>query len=130
MLCVMRQKMKPVSGDREYFTPLWDKFDGELFQDLVCDLLSAEGYFVEASGVGPDGGIDAFARQDIIFGYNNPEPFLWAVACKFRSDAGKTIHPQDIGTVLNVIHNERFKSKSVGGYFLATNVRLSTNLMS
>ena len=47
---------------------VWDEFDGEVFQDLVCDLLSAEDYLVEPSGVGPDGGIDAFAQQQIIFG--------------------------------------------------------------
>ena len=52
-------------NELENFRPLWDEFDGELFQDLVCDLLTEEGYLVEPSGIGPDGGIDIFAPEGI-----------------------------------------------------------------
>jgi len=117
-------------NESEYFRPLWDEFDGEVFQDLVCDLLSAEDYLVEPSGVGPDGGIDAFAQQQIIFGYNNPEPFTWAVQCKFTSNLKKSISPSEVGPILNLVNDERFKSKNISGYFLVTNGRLSTNMMS
>lgn len=119
-----------MKNESEYYRPLWNEFDGELFQDLVCDLLAAEDYLVEASGVGPDGGIDAFAQQNIIFGYNNPEPFTWAVQCKFTSQLTKSISPSEVGPILNIVNDERFKTKNISGYFLATNGRLSTNMMS
>jgi len=116
--------------DQEYFRPLWDGFDGELFQDLVCDLLIAEGYKVEPSGVGPDGAVDAFAKQSIVFGYNHPEDFVWAVQCKYTSKLGKAISPSDVGSIHNSLNNERFEAKNIQGFFLATNGRLSTNMMS
>lgn len=120
-----------MSGEeQDFFKPLWDHFDGELFRDLICDLLAAEGYLVEPSGVGPDGGIDAFAQEQIRFGYNNPEPFVWAVQCKFSSNVKKTISPSEVGPIFHIVNDERFKSKRISGYFLATNVRLSTNMMS
>ncbi len=109
--------------------PPWSRFDGELFQDLVVDLLNREGFYVEPSGVGPDGGIDAFAEQRIQFGYNS-ESFVWAVQCKFKSRDGASISPSAVGEILNVVADERFKSRQISGYFLVTNARLSTNMMS
>lgn len=119
-------------GDKDgiFFPPNWNDFDGELFQDLIVDLLTAEGYEVERSGVGTDGGVDAFATQLIRFGYNNPERFVWAVQCKFSSNVDKSISPSAIGEVGNVVFDERFEAKNIAGYFLATNARLSTNTMS
>lgn len=114
----------------DFFIPIWDDFDGELFQELVVDLLKAEGFEVEYSGVGPDGGIDVFADQKIRFGYNNPEPFVWAVQCKFISNPNKSISPSAVGEILNVVSDERFKEKKISGYFLVTNCRFSTNMMS
>src|SRR5438105_2608955 len=115
------------SGSIRFNRPIWTNFDGNLFEELVCDLLAAEGYEVELSGIGPDGGVDAFAAQQITFGYNNPERFVWAVQCKFTGDPNRAIGPSDIGSVLNIVSNERFASKAISGYFLATNGRLSAN---
>jgi len=110
-------------------SPIWEHFNGELFQDLISDLLAAENFLVEPSGVGPDGGVDIIATEKIRFGYNPPEPFVWAVQCKFSSKS-QSITPGKIGEILNVVADERFKDKKLSGYLLATNVRLSTNLMS
>lgn len=118
-----------MEDDQRFFRPIWDDFDGELFQDLVVDLLTAEDYRVEASGVGPDGGVDAFATEQIRCGFNNPEPFTWAVQCKFTS-AERAISPRDVGEILNVVSDERFVDKKIAGYLLATNGRLSTNMMT
>jgi hypothetical protein len=120
----------PGEKDGIFYPPNWNDFDGELFQDLIVDLLTAEGYEVEPSGVGTDGGVDAFATQLIRFGYNNPERFVWAVQCKFSSDPKKSISPSAIGEVSNVVFDERFEAKNIAGYFLATNARLSINTMS
>lgn len=118
-----------MDDEQHFFRPIWDDFDGELFQDLIVDLLAAEQYQVDPSGVGPDGGVDAFATEHIRFGYNNPEPFVWAVQCKFISGS-RAISPGDVGEILNVISDERFKNRQISGFFLATNGRLSTNMMS
>src|SRR3989442_9343048 len=106
-----------MSDQPEYFRPLWDAFDGELFQDLVCDLLRAEGYYVEPSGVGPDGGVDAFAGQDIVYGYNNPERLTWAVQCKFRSDPTRALAPADVPGVLESVRGGPFPSRQLSGVF-------------
>lgn len=123
-------KYEAVQMTERYHRTDWEGFDGELFQDLVVDLLKAEGYKVEPSGVGPDKGVDIFAEQSITFGYNDPEPFVWAVQCKFKSDPKKSVSPGDVGSISDVLMDETFASKSLGGYFLATNGRLSTGTMS
>lgn len=114
---------------RDFHRPIWDDFDGTLFEELARDLLTAEGFEVEPSGVGPDGGVDAFAMQRIVFGYNNPDPFVWAVQCKFTSNPKRTIKPSDLGPILNIVSDERFSAKNISGYFLITNGRLSTNMV-
>lgn len=114
---------------KEFYRPIWDDFDGDLFEELVGDLLVAEGFEVERAGIGPDGGIDAFVTEHIKLGYNNPEPFVWAVQCKFTANPKRAISPSDIGSISDTVKDQRFREKNIAGYFLATNGRLSTNLV-
>ncbi len=117
------------SGEFKFTSPIWADFDGESFQDLIVELLTAEGFIVEPSGVGPDGGVDIFATEVIHFGINNQESFVWAVQCKFTSKS-RAISPKYIGEILNTVSDERFRERKITGYILATNGRLSANMMS
>jgi hypothetical protein len=107
----------------------WSQFDGLMFEELVSDLLRAEGFGVEPSGVGPDGGVDIVAAQQIRYGYNEPVPFTWAVQCKFSANPRKAISPHQVGEIYDILQDERFRAKNLQGFFLTTNVRLSINLV-
>lgn len=98
----------------------WETIDGHTFQSLCVDLLHREGFDVKDRGVGPDGGVDIIAHQQIMLEDNYHKTYTWAVQSKYKIRVTETVKPSELGNIANML--SRF---SADGFLLITNGRVT-----
>ena len=108
----------------------WELLDDEWFVLLAADVLIARGYAIQYQGAGPDGGVDIFATQTILIGFDI-QPFTWAVQCKFsRSPAkAKAVNDSEIKDIEGILRSSRYQTLKPRGYMLVTNRRIAQNVI-
>ncbi|MEM9558023.1 MAG: response regulator [Acidobacteriota bacterium] len=103
----------------------WKEIDGHTLQDLIADLLVAEGFGIENRGVGPDGGADLIATQNIRLHDEIFKTFRWVVQVKYKQRTNATVKPAELGNIANIL--SQFDSD---GFLLVSNARVSVNTYS
>lgn len=106
----------------------WSGLDDEWFVSLASDILRYNGYVIRYQGDGPDGGVDLFATQPILFGFDI-QPFTWAVQCKFSKKPNAAVNDKEIRDVEGILRSSRVKSQNPRGYLLVTNRRIAQNVI-
>lgn len=100
--------------------------DGREFENLVFDLLSAKGFRPELGGVGPDDGIDLTYTETVVTVSGATKPIHWVVQCKQRTSLGKSLRPDDVGSIADLLE----RHKRFNGYALFTTASPSDQLQS
>ena len=101
--------------------------DGEQFEELCEDLFKAMGFddpLPERSGRGPDGGKDLIVsekRESGVLGA--PRRFKWLVECKNFAKSGKSVRPDDVGSI-----TDKLVTHDADGYLLVTSTGPSINV--
>lgn len=103
----------------------WARLDGGSFQDLVVELLAREGFDARDQGIGPDGGIDILAIQNLTLQEGIYKSYTWAVQAKYRKNAKSTVKPSELGNIGNLL--SRFKAD---GFLLVTSGRVTNKAFS
>ena len=98
---------------------------GEDFENLVFDLLKAEGFNPMRTGRGPDRGVDIIFTETINSRFAGPTNFRWIVQCKDNSRSGKSVKPGDVGSIRDLIEDN-----SADGFILFTTTTASVNLQA
>lgn len=105
-----------------------EKLTWEKFQDLCIDILKEEGWTIlRRSGVGPDRSMDVLVSKQIEYAPGCTNQFIWLVQCKHKSN-NKSLKPPEVGDFVSDIPRHNFNGHNANGYWLMTNVYLSTGL--
>jgi len=104
------------------FTELPD--DGQLFEQLVREVLFALGLHVEWSGRGPDGGRDLICRETLQ-GTIGSRPFTWLVQCKHFAHANRSVGVADLDNVV-----DSCAQHGADGYLLACSTQPSSAVVN
>lgn len=113
---------KAVAASTSHRTTLldWGLIDGHRFQELCADLLAQDSFQVLDQGIGPDGGIDLLAIQNVFFYDGLTRSYRWAIQSKYRSSPRATVSPRELGNIGNLL--SRFQAD---GFLLITNGRVT-----
>jgi hypothetical protein len=86
--------------------------DGNLFEQLIREILLSKGFRVFWSGKGPDGGKDllAFENYTSIFGFIEKK---WLIQCKHKAHSGSAVGIDDLDNIV-----DSCKQHDVNGYLL------------